>query len=763
MAVADGTYLIVNANSLKALDVKGGSAKSGANVQQWTPNGTDAQIWAVTAQTTGAQILCSLNNRVLDVAGGKMANKTNVQQWADTDSDAQRWVLTADGSTATYNKKSYPTYVITCVKDTTYALDVAGASTANGANIQIYQANGTKAQRWMLVPVHAMTTGGTYTLVSALDTSLCVDISGGSTANGAKAQVYTRNGTNAQIYEAEVDESSQLVRLYATHSGKVLDANGASSNGTRVHQWEKASTESQWWLVERLGTATVDGEKVPTYRLRSRANSGRSMDVAGAKKAAGTQLQMYENNSSAAQRFAFVKTEMLGSDIPAPTNMDAVVQGRGDITHEFRFTCDETEYQARYRVNTYSADHKTSTHGGWHEFAEGVDTARDGWGDAWTPTFTVASGGEVVVPWASEDVFVELISGTRDKMVVDVEVRAFRSSYGSTNSKAHGPVTRSTIVFTLKPELTVSSVSMGGSGIEVALSCDYPHAGNRYSAEIWRNGERVARQQTATAAGTATVTFPLDSMGRLLFDGDEVEVRASVLTADGGSDSKRVTLPVTWAGGVTTAATTVTVDPDTMSAIVSCPGAAGGRCLLEITDAGVPRLVECLKLPDGTWRIPFPFGTHWRAVVLAKSGNGWAMGIAEGDSSDVDEYVWLWGEEWDDCLRLRANVDDRPRQNRTHKADSSTATTAGRTRPVAFAGASVSLDLSVEAVTFGDSIPHSTRADVERLSWALGDSWYPVFRSPKGDWHRVAVTGAGTGWDNGIYDTAHVEQEAIEP
>ncbi len=47
MAISDGTYLIINAKSGKALDVKGGSEKSGANVQQYTPNNSYAHFWAV--------------------------------------------------------------------------------------------------------------------------------------------------------------------------------------------------------------------------------------------------------------------------------------------------------------------------------------------------------------------------------------------------------------------------------------------------------------------------------------------------------------------------------------------------------------------------------------------------------------------------------------------------------------------------------------------------------------------------------------------
>ena len=44
-SISAGNYRIINVNSGKALEVEGGSTENGANVQQWTPNGTDAQHW----------------------------------------------------------------------------------------------------------------------------------------------------------------------------------------------------------------------------------------------------------------------------------------------------------------------------------------------------------------------------------------------------------------------------------------------------------------------------------------------------------------------------------------------------------------------------------------------------------------------------------------------------------------------------------------------------------------------------------------------
>jgi chitosanase len=72
----------------------------------------------------------------------------------------------------------------------------------------------------------------------------CMDVSGASTANGAKVQLYDCNGTNAQKWTAT---GGQLVN---TGSGKCLDATGNSSaNGTQLQIWTCSGAANQKWNV----------------------------------------------------------------------------------------------------------------------------------------------------------------------------------------------------------------------------------------------------------------------------------------------------------------------------------------------------------------------------------------------------------------------------------------------------------------------------------------------------------------------------------
>ncbi|HEY3483114.1 MAG TPA: ricin-type beta-trefoil lectin domain protein [Streptomyces sp.] len=113
-------------------------------------------------------------------------------------------------------------------------VDVAGASTANGAAVQLYDCNGTAAQNW---------TVGSDSTLRAL--GKCMDVTAAGTANGTKVQLYDCNGTGSQAWQK--GSGGTLVN---PQSGKCLDATGNSSaNGTRLQIWSCAGSANQQWTL----------------------------------------------------------------------------------------------------------------------------------------------------------------------------------------------------------------------------------------------------------------------------------------------------------------------------------------------------------------------------------------------------------------------------------------------------------------------------------------------------------------------------------
>jgi len=101
-------------------------------------------------------------------------------------------------------------------------LDVSGAGTANGTNVQLYQCNGTHAQKWMLTQAGE--------LRSAVASDMCLDVDNAGTADWTNVQLYQCNGTHAQKWTR-------------TAAGEVRSALG--SNLCRPHH--HPGRAAQWW------------------------------------------------------------------------------------------------------------------------------------------------------------------------------------------------------------------------------------------------------------------------------------------------------------------------------------------------------------------------------------------------------------------------------------------------------------------------------------------------------------------------------------
>ena len=93
-------------------------------------------------------------------------------------------------------------------------------------------------QRWKLEPIAQLP----YHLV-AKHSGKCMDVTSGSAANGAKVQLWDCNGTGAQKWT--LTGAGDIVN---PQSNKCLDATGVSSaNGTRLQIWSCTGGANQKW------------------------------------------------------------------------------------------------------------------------------------------------------------------------------------------------------------------------------------------------------------------------------------------------------------------------------------------------------------------------------------------------------------------------------------------------------------------------------------------------------------------------------------
>ncbi len=146
----NASYVLVNRNSGKALDVYNMATGDGARITQWTRNDQNQQQWQFVDSGDGYYRIKSRHSgKVLDVYNWSNANGGSIVQWADLNATNQQWRL-ADSSDG---------YVRLISRHSNKALEVQGASTADNANIVQYDDWGGTNQQWQLVKVGADTPG----------------------------------------------------------------------------------------------------------------------------------------------------------------------------------------------------------------------------------------------------------------------------------------------------------------------------------------------------------------------------------------------------------------------------------------------------------------------------------------------------------------------------------------------------------------------------------------------------------------------------
>ncbi|HXL93123.1 MAG TPA: ricin-type beta-trefoil lectin domain protein [Streptosporangiaceae bacterium] len=112
-------------------------------------------------------------------------------------------------------------------------LDDRSASTADFNPVQVYTCNGTNAQNWTVESNNTLQVLGG-----------CLDVDAAGTTNGTTVDYYPCNGTAAQVWDPQ--SNGELVN---PNSGKCLDDTGYGGSGTQVQIWTCDDTSNQQWTL----------------------------------------------------------------------------------------------------------------------------------------------------------------------------------------------------------------------------------------------------------------------------------------------------------------------------------------------------------------------------------------------------------------------------------------------------------------------------------------------------------------------------------
>lgn len=263
------------------------------------------------------------------------------------------------------DEMSNGTYEIVTSKDNNKVLDIVNGSKSKGANVQLYQWNGTVAQQYEIVKnqkgyytikncgsnlylgistnwntmanynrlvqgvdssskaaqfVFTKNSKGQWIISSAWDSKYVIDLYGGSTNNGSAIQIFTNNNSQAQAWKLmkvknvreEMDELASKNKntlsdgTYFISSSKntsyVLDvSNGSKNNFGNIWLFKNNGTVAQAWTVKH------DSKGYVTF---INVGSNKAIDVYEGKAKNYQNISQYTSNDSYAQKWIVTKDSM---------------------------------------------------------------------------------------------------------------------------------------------------------------------------------------------------------------------------------------------------------------------------------------------------------------------------------------------------------------------------------------------------------------------------------------------------------------------
>lgn len=259
---SQGFVTFTNINSGKVIDLDGAITKNGRNIHQYASNGTRAQKWIVQQSGSGYSIVSAIDTSfALDIRNGTVYSGSNIQLYKSNNTAAQQWTFNKYvterercDSYASQNKDRMADGVYYIKNQSVgFALDVADGSLYGGANVQLYSLNKTNAQKWKIT--HDSTG---YVSFQNVGSGMYLTASG----SGRTANVYQQKQTNDynQKWIVMFDNNQNLRIVSALNSTMVLDVkDGKIRRCSNIQLYTSNNTNAQKWVFEYINTNATGG------------------------------------------------------------------------------------------------------------------------------------------------------------------------------------------------------------------------------------------------------------------------------------------------------------------------------------------------------------------------------------------------------------------------------------------------------------------------------------------------------------------------
>lgn len=254
------------------------------------------------------EIVTSKDNKVLDIVNGSKSKGANVQLYQWNGTVAQQYEIVK-------NQKGYYT-IKNCGSNLYLGISTNWNTMANYNRLVQGVDSSSKAAQF----VFTKNSKGQWIISSAWDSKYVIDLYGGSTNNGSAIQIFTNNNSQAQAWKLmkvknvreELDELASKNKntlsdgTYFISSSKntsyVLDvSNGSKNNFGNIWLFKNNGTVAQAWTVKH------DSKGYVTF---INVGSNKAIDVYDGKAKNYQNISQYTSNNSYAQKWIVTKDSM---------------------------------------------------------------------------------------------------------------------------------------------------------------------------------------------------------------------------------------------------------------------------------------------------------------------------------------------------------------------------------------------------------------------------------------------------------------------
>lgn len=333
--IADGTYEIsTKLNTGYVLDMTSSSLSNGGNVQIYESNETPAQGWIVSHDSKGYVTIKNENSgKVMEIKDNKATNLQNVQQNAANDNYGQKWIAikNSDGSIELVSgeNQNYCLDLYSSITVNGNNVDIYGRNNSNAQRwVFRNKLNYRESLDQLANENKNVLANGTYTIASKINDNYVLDMASSTLSNGGNVQLYEANGTKAQSFIVNHDKNG-YVTITNENSNKVIEVNSNSAaNMANIQQNQSNDSYRQKWIAIKNSDGSIE--------LVSALNKNYCIDLYSSRIVNGNNVDLYQRNSSNAQKWLF-KTKNNQSQAPAnydaiaAQNKDAIADGKYEI------------------------------------------------------------------------------------------------------------------------------------------------------------------------------------------------------------------------------------------------------------------------------------------------------------------------------------------------------------------------------------------------------------------------------------------------